>query len=161
MMERTYVPTCMLKLVLHSQRVANPEELVWSQREGGKRKRRLRTKLQLPSLVGHLEPSVVRNVFSLQVVWINYRGFSPVWVFHRQAGCSIPWWWSCCTAQSCIGSSQGIWNLGSDWVPYWKPYLSSDSASHQSSRFPSELKFLPKLSKPWVISCPTMSPSVA
>ena len=62
------LPTCMLKLVLHSQSVANPEELVGSQREGGKRKRRLRTKLQPPSLVGHLEPSVVRNVFSLQVV---------------------------------------------------------------------------------------------
>ena len=81
-MERTHIPTCMLKVVLHSQRVANPEELVWSQREGGKRKRRLRTKLQPPSLVGHLEPSVVRNVFSLEKLFE-----STIRDFHQ---CELP-----------------------------------------------------------------------
>ena len=48
--------------------MANPEELVWSQGERRKRKRRLRTILQPPSLIGHLKPSVVCNVFSLEIV---------------------------------------------------------------------------------------------
>ena len=47
--------------------VANPEELAWSQGEGGKGKRRFRTELQLPSLVRHLDSSIVRNIFTLEV----------------------------------------------------------------------------------------------
>ena len=38
------------------------------------------------------------------------------------------------------------------------PYFASEPASHQSTRFPPPLKFLPEVSKPWVISCPIIAP---
>ena len=40
------------------------------------------------------------------------------------------------------------------------PYFASEPASHQSTLFPSPLKFLPEVSNPWVISCPIIYPRI-